>query len=99
MLDKCPQILYNSISSSNNGCQIMADTTSSKTFKIWFYHGQDRNLEAELLEAGCAVSDKQFTYTGSLDAFAHNYHRQFIVRPGTGEQFICVTQHGSFGMR
>lgn len=70
-----------------------------KTYKIWFYHGHDIDLERDLVEAGCAISDTQLQYTGSLDAFAEKYPRQFIVRPGTGEQFICVTQYGSFGMR
>lgn len=75
-----------------------------KTYRIHFYHGRNPGdkLEQELLAAGCdLVPDDQLQYTGSLDDFAANYGRHFIVRPADDENdaYILVTQYNSWSAR
>ena len=74
-----------------------------KTYRIYFYHGHNQGcqLEQELIDAGCdIVPDNQLQYTGSLDDFAANYGRHFIVKPSNDDQddYIMVTQYNSWSV-
>ena len=71
---------------------------AAKQYTIWFWHGFNEIIAAELMAIeGASRTDDTIRYIGSLDNFAEQYSRHFIVR--YSDNLICVTQYNSFGAR
>ena len=69
-----------------------------KTYEIYFWHGRSESLAGELMAIeGVSQTDDTLHYIGTLDNFAEQYGRQFIVR--SPDNLICVTQYNSWGAR
>jgi hypothetical protein len=86
----------------------MGGIMAARQYRIWFWHGYNEILAAELMAIeGVSRTDKNLMknppphdiidYIGSLDNFAEQYSRHFIVR--YSDNLICVTQYNSFGAR
>lgn len=73
-----------------------------KTYQIYFWHGYNESLAAELMAIeGVSRTDDTINYIGTLDNFAEQYGRHFIVKPQSDQygDLICVTQYGSWSAR